>query len=110
MSLTLTIDLPDELATQLTALLPDGEHYRFAVDATADALAVRQQDADARLAASLVADLDPINEPEREATECVVIVNKGLDDVDAGRNLASFEDVRRQWDEEKSVRRSVRHP
>lgn len=104
MSLTLTIDLPDELASQMTALLSEDERDRFALGAIADALAARQQDADARLAASLVADLDPINEPEREAAECVAIVNEELDEVDTGQNLVAFEDLRRQWDEEKIAR------
>ena len=97
--MTLIIDLPDELASQLTAFLPAEDRDRFAVDAIAEAPAVRKQDADARLAASLLADLDPTNEPEREAAECIAIVEEGLEDVDTGRNLVSFEEVRRQWTE-----------
>ena len=84
--MTITIDLLDELASQLTA---------------------RLQDSDARLAASLVADIDPEREPEREAAECIAIVEEGLEDVDAGRNLISFEEARRQWEAEKTARRAA---
>jgi predicted transcriptional regulator len=105
--MTITIDLPEELASQLTALLPEKERDRFAIAAIAEALSARLQACDARLAASLVAEIDPEKEPEREAAECIVVVEEGLEDVDAGRNLVSLEEVRLQWEAEKTVRRTT---
>jgi predicted transcriptional regulator len=102
--MTITMDLPDELAARLAELLPEEERDRFAIAAIAEALAARLQDHDARLAASLIAEIDPQEEPEREAAECIAIVEEGLEDVDAGRNLISFEDARRQWEAEKQAR------
>lgn len=104
--MTFTIDLPDELASQLTALLPEEERGRFAISAIAEALAAHLQERDARLAESLVMEIDPEQEHEREATECISIVEEGLEDVDAGRNLISFEEVRRQWASEKAALRA----
>src|SRR5690349_20103941 len=90
--MTLTIDLPDALASRLTALLPEEEHDRFALSAIADAL----------LSASLLAELDPEQELEREAAECIAAVAEGFADIDAGRNLVSLEEVRHRWDAEKT--------
>src|ERR1043166_3325818 len=98
MSMTLTIDLPEELASQMNALLPEEERDRFAISAIAEALTARQQERDALLAASLNEDLDPEKEPERDASECIAIVEEGLKDVDAGRDLVSIDEVRRQWE------------
>lgn len=85
--MTITIELPDELASRLAELLPEEEWDRFAASAIAEALEARLRDADARLAESLLADIDPDNEPEREAAECIAIVEEGLEEVDAGRHL-----------------------
>lgn len=104
--MTFTIELPAELASRLMAILPEEERSRFAASAIAEALMARQREGDARLAAALLAELDPKKEPEREAAECRSIVEEGLEEVDAGRNLVSFEDVRRQWEAEKAARRT----
>src|SRR5882724_4362895 len=101
--MTLTLDLPEELASRLAMLLPEEERDRFAVAAIAEALAARQR-SDAQLAASLLADLDPDKDPESEAAECISIVEEGLEDVDAGRNLISFEEACRRWEADKATR------
>ncbi len=44
MSLTVTIDLPDELASRFVALLPEEERSQFSVDAIAEALQFRQEE------------------------------------------------------------------
>ncbi len=104
--MSFTIELPEELASQLTALLPEVERRRFAVSAIAEALKARQRAGHARLAAVLLAELNPASEPEREAAECIAAVEEGLEDVDAGRALLSFEKVRRQWEAERTARRA----
>jgi predicted transcriptional regulator len=76
--MTLTIDLPEELASRLTALLPEEERTRFSVAAIADALIYRENEQD-----------------------CVEVVEQALIDMDAGRGLISFEEVCRQWEAEK---------
>ncbi len=87
MSITLTIELPDELASRL-ALLPEAERSRFSAAAIADALLFREEEQD-----------------------CVEVVEQALPDMDAGQGLVSFEEVRRQWDAEKAARlQSVRTP
>lgn len=83
--MTLTIDLPDELAARLAELLPEEERDRFAVAAIAEALEARQSD----------------------SAECIEAVEQALADMDAGRNLIPFEDVCRQWDAEKASRREA---
>lgn len=102
--MTFTLDLPEELAQQLTAL-PDAERSRFAAAALADALNARWREADARLADALLAELDPQLEPEREAAEFTAIIEAGLDDIDAGRDLVSFEEACRRWEAEKAARK-----
>ena len=83
MSLTLTIDLPDELAARFITLLSEGERRRFSVAAIADALQFRQD----------------------EDSDCVTAVEQALADMDAGKGLISFEEVCRQWDAEKASRK-----
>ena len=77
-SMTITIDLPDELASRL-AQLPEEERTRFSVAAIADALIFRD-----------------------EEQNIVEIVEQALADMDEGRGLVSFEEVCRQWDSEKA--------
>lgn len=98
------IELPDELAHELAASLPQSERKLFALNAIASALENRNQDADARLSEALLADMDPTAEPDREASDCAGIIEEGLAEVDAGRNLHSFEEIRRRWAEEKALR------
>lgn len=107
--MTFTLEIPDELASELTALFPQEERNRFAVAAIADALTAWQREADARLAELLLAELDPEQEPEREAAECTAIVEEGLNDVDARRNLVSFEEACRGWEAEKAARQAANH-
>ena len=99
--MTFTLDLPDKLASELTAIFPQEERNRFAVSAIADALTAWQQEADAQVAESLLAELDPELEPEREAAECMAIIEEGFRDIDTGRNLVSFEEACRRWEAEK---------
>jgi len=98
--MTITIELPDELTERLNALLPEDERARFAVAAIADALQARQREeaADKRVLAALHADLDPDADPERDARECIAAGEEALADVDAGRGLVPFEEVRRRWE------------
>ncbi len=80
MSMTFTIDLPDDLASRL-ALLPEEERSRFSVAAIADALTFRDDELD-----------------------CIEVVEQALSDMDEGRGLVSFEELCRQWDAEKAER------
>ena len=106
MPMTLTLDLPEELVSQLITLLPKQERDRLAAVALTDALAMWQQEADARLVQSLLSELDPDKEPEREAAECRAIVEEELAGLDTGRDLLSFEEVRREWEAEKAAKRA----
>ena len=99
--MTLTLDLPEELAARLASLLPEADRDRFAVAAIADALAARQREDESRLAEALLAHLDPDAEPQREAAECRAAVEAGLLDVQAGRNTMTLEEARRRWAAEK---------
>lgn len=87
----------------MTATLPEAERDRFALTTIANAMAARQKEAEARLAAALLADFDP----ERDAAECRSVVEEGLDDVDAGRDLVSFEEAKRRWEAERVARQSA---
>ena len=80
MSLTVTINLPDELAAEFVSQLPEEERSQFSVAAIADALRFRQEE------------------------DCVSVVEQALADMDAGIGLVSFEEVCRQWDAEKAAR------
>jgi predicted transcriptional regulator len=83
--MTITIELPEDLASQLAQVLPEEERDRFAIDAIAEALAARRRDAD----------------------DCTAAVEQALADMDAGRNLIPFEDVCRHWASEKAAQRPV---
>lgn len=72
------------------------------------ALTAWQQEAEARLVESLLAELDPELEPEREAAECTAIVEAGLKEMEAGHNLVSFEEACRRWEEEKAARQAAK--
>ncbi len=78
--MTLTIDLPDDLSSRLTALLPEEERVRFAVSAIADALHAQ----------------------ERDSAECVSAVEEALQDMEAGRTVALKEEVAR-WQQQKAL-------
>ena len=100
--MTLTLKLPEELAARLAATLPEAERDRFALAAIEDALAARQRESEARLEQTLLADFDS----ERDAAACRAIVEQGLDDVDAGRDLVAFDEAQRRWDAERAAHRS----
>ena len=80
MSMTLTINLSDERASRLVALLPEEERSRFSLAANAEALTFREDEQD-----------------------CVEVVEQALANMDEGRCLVSFEEVCRQWDSEKAA-------
>lgn len=98
----------DALASRWSALLPEEEREDFALTAIAKALEQRQQEAEGRFAASLLAEFDPEQEPEREAAECIAAVEEELAGIDIGRNEVSLEEVRRQWEAEKAARAAGR--
>ncbi len=106
--MTLTIELPDNLASQLMTRTTKEERNAFVVEAVADALnplsdegeerfvhdggifvggkplSKEEQEGEARLLAALNAELDPEKEPERDAAECKRIVDAEIADMDAG--------------------------
>ena len=98
--MSIILELPEELASRLAALLPEGERDQFALSAIEAALAARRRDEeDARLAATLSADLDPVKEPERNAAECIAVVEAELEDMQAGRGVSySLEEMSQRWE------------
>ncbi len=81
--MTLTIDLPEELASRLTASYPEeAKRNQLIICSIADVLESKQQEAD-----DLIASMDAL-----------------IADVEAGRNTYSFEEVCRQWDEDTAAR------
>jgi predicted transcriptional regulator len=78
--MTLTISLPDDLASRLEALLPEAERTSFAVSAIAEALRAREQ----------------------ESAECSVAVEGGLAELEAGRTV-SLEDEVERWQRQRSA-------
>ena len=77
--MTITLDLPDALATRLISL-PEGARDQFAAIALADAFDFR----------------------ETETEDFVTVVEQALADRYAGVGLVSFEDACRQWDAEEA--------
>ena len=81
--MTLTIDLPEELASRLTASYPEeAERNQLIICSIAEVLESQQQESE-----DLIASMDVI-----------------ISDVQAGRNTYSFEEVCRQWDEDTAAR------
>lgn len=78
--MTLTIDLPDALASRLNALLPKEDRGRFAISAIANALLAQEHD----------------------SAECVEAIEEALADMDSQR-IVSFEDEMARWKLQKSV-------
>jgi len=83
--MTLKLDLPDDIASKLAKLLPEGERDRFALSAISEAL-------DARI---------------HDSAECRAAVERALEDMDTGRNVIPFEDLCRAWDSEKLARQNA---
>ncbi len=96
----MTITLPDELAAQMSTLLPEDERDGFAATAIADALEARRRaaDADGRLVSALRADLGP----ERDSAECVAAVNEALAEMQDGLTI-SFEEEKARWQQQKAA-------
>lgn len=94
----MTIELPEPLAAELAALVPEAERDRFAVAAVADAVLVRQRASEGSAGPAA----------ERDAAECVRAVEEALVEMDAGRGLISFEDVTQLWEADKAARRAGR--
>ena len=80
--MTLTIKVPDEVASRLEEMLPPEERDSFAAAAIADALELRS----------------------RDSAECIAAVEDAIADMDAGRNLIPFDEVCRRWDAERAAR------
>jgi predicted transcriptional regulator len=78
--MTLTINLPDELASQMNRFLTEEERDDFAVSAIAEALLSCEQD----------------------AVECSAAVEEGLADMEAGRTI-SLEEEKARWQSEKAT-------
>ena len=72
--MTLTIDLPDDLAIRLNAALPEEARVRFAVSAISDALLAQESD----------------------SAECISAVEEAMIDVEMNRSL-SFEAEKARW-------------
>jgi predicted transcriptional regulator len=75
--MTMTIELPDELASRLNALLPEEERGSFAVSAIADALLAQ----------------------ERDSAECIAAVEEAIADMETGRSV-SFEEEEARWQQQ----------
>ena len=76
------------MASRFVAILPEEERDAFSVAAIADALMLR----------------------EDETEDCVTVVEQALADMDAGRGLVAFEDLRRQWDAEEAAQKALLNP
>jgi predicted transcriptional regulator len=78
--MTLTIDLPEERAFRLNALLPEEARQRFVVSAIADALPAQEQD----------------------SAECIAAVEEALADMEMGRSI-SFEEEKARWQQKADL-------
>lgn len=77
--MTLTIDLPEEVASRMQAMLPEEERREFAVSAIAEALMLREQD----------------------EAECIAAVEGRFADYEAGRTI-SLEEEKARWETQKA--------
>ncbi len=78
--MTLTIDLPEELASRLAASMPEEERSEFTIHAIADALEARR----------------------RDEAECIAALEEALEDMKMGRSL-SFEEEQARWQSQKAA-------
>jgi predicted transcriptional regulator len=74
--MTVTLNLPDDLASQLAEILPEAERDRFLRAAIENALDMLREDAE----------------------DCASVVERALEDLDAGRNVIPFDEACRRWD------------
>ena len=85
--MTLTLELPEELAARLNDL-PAEERHSFSIAAIDDALTC------------LYCQIEP------EEGDWIEQVNQAIDEIEAGDPGIPFEEVCRQWDAEKASRRA----
>ena len=78
--MTLTIDLPDDLASRLMALLPEEAREHFAVSAIEEALLAR----------------------ERDSAECMAAVEEALAEMETGQSV-SLEAEKARWQSQKAA-------
>jgi len=82
---------------RLASLLPEKDRDRFAVAAIAEALEARQREDESRLAETLLKEINPNSEPEREAAECRAAVEQELTESALLRDTVSLDEARRRW-------------
>ena len=129
--MTLTIELPENLASQLMTRTTEEERNAFVVEAVADALnplsdegeerfvhdggifvggkplTKEEQEIDARWLAALNVIIDPEKEPERDAAELRAIIEAEIADMDAGKGKSySMEEMREMWAVQKAALRA----
>ena len=85
--MTLTIDLPDKLASQFMARIGEADRETFSINAIADALLRREEEDD-----------------------FVPIIEQALANMDARHGLIAFEDLCQQWDAEDAARTTAHTP
>lgn len=90
--MTLTIELPEDLALYLTEWLPEEKIAPYVASAAWEGIR-RWEEQDARLLASLNARLNPELEPERDAAEYCAIIEAELADPDFLKNTISLEEA-----------------
>ena len=109
--MTLTIELPDNLASQFAEQVTPKERDKFSINAIADALAQRQkemEELDARWLAALNAELDPEKEPERDAAECKAAIKASIAEAEAGGKSYTLEETWEWLDAQSAARRAAK--
>lgn len=94
--MTLTIELPDNLASQFAEQVTPKERNTFFAEAIADKLSLRQkemEELDTRWLAALNAELDPEKEPERDAAECKAAIEASIAEAEAGGKSYTLEEM-----------------
>ena len=85
--MTLTLELPDEIAARLTAAYPDEAERTRAV---------------------LCSIVDTIEAEQRDKAEIIEIIHTELAQIEAGGNSYTLEEMRKHWDEMRAeVRRKM---
>ena len=98
---SITIELPETLMTQLSAL-PRDKRMPFVADALRGDLSENLSDAiaEALYAAELEANFDPVKDTE----ECRLAVEEGLSDAEVGRDVSPADELVR-WEGIKQAMR-----
>src|SRR5579862_4524411 len=81
--MSLTIDLPDELAARLIVLLPEEAREPFAVSAIAEALLAQESD----------------------SADCADAIEEAFADMEAGRSV-TLEEEKAGWQSQRATRRT----